>query len=404
MTRRGRSHSSVRSREPVIDEAKVNPYPFGMRDTRMLERALLITIAAAVVTGTTVAPIETAPLVDLIPPILAAAGVGIAWRRPTLGIIVVIASPLLAAMLGTSTVLTWSIVVMGVFLSTLRGARSRYLAPLAAGAAYLSEAVVGAGSFTSPSALAVLGITFAAAATGSALREHLRFLHSLEQRAIEAIRSRTAEAGRRVTEERLRIARDLHDVVGHEVAVVNMNINVAEVTLPAGAMRSREALHAARDGVRAILQESQRILDVLRLGDGARDDPNAPSPSLDRIGDLVASYRALGMDVETEIATLPGPIDNAVSATGYRVIQEALTNAHRYGKNDAFLRTEVTGRCLTIRVDNSTSPDAQDGGSGYGLMGMRERVQSVGGQLTITDRHGRFLVEAVLRLDGKDVS
>ena len=379
-------------------------YPFGVQTTRPLQVALVITIACAIVTGCVVDLFHPEPGPGILPLATVSVGLALAWRWRYIGLPLILLAPFVAGAAQRSSVVTWSIVAMGVLLLALRGAKSRYVAPLAAICAYAGEALVDSEGFMSSGAFAALAVTFAAAASGSAIREHFRFLHSLEQRAEEAIRMRSAESGRRVTEERLRIARDLHDVVGHQVAVVNMQIGMAEVALPATASRSRDALRAARGGVQSILKESQRIFTVLRVGAGDDDNALQPAPTLRQLGELIASYRAIGLDVRSQIGDLPADVDQGLQTTAYRVLQEALTNAHRHGAGDAVVDVHADERALTIEVSNRIGAAPSSEGTGYGLLGTRERVQSVGGRLDIQHGDDRFVIIATLPVRGTETA
>ena len=373
-------------------------YPFNVRSTRPLELAVACVVILATITGIVLSFYQTDVLGALLPPVTAAVGFAIAWRWPYLGVLLVVAAPFVAALSGESGIVTWSVVAMSTFVITLRGAKSRFIAPLAAVCAYAGEAMIETDGFASNGAFVALAVTFAAAASGSAIREHFKFLGSVEQRAAEALRTRDAQRHRRVTEERLHIARDLHDVVGHQVAVVNMQIGMAEVALPQEATASLAALHDARVGVKTILQESQRILAVLR--DTEESDEFAPAPTLSRLGELIASFRAIGLDIDSHIVLPPdGTVDPGVEATAYRVVQEALTNAHRHGGGATVVRVASRGSALTIDVSNPIGESSESEGSGYGLLGMRERVQSVGGELQLSS-NGVFTVSVSLPAKG----
>ena len=378
-------------------------YPFGIRTTRPLQLTVAVIVMCAIITGIVVDLVSPTPGLGVIPPLLAAVGLAIGWRVPYLGFALLACAPLVAAWTGEGTIVTWSILAMGSFLLTLRGSHSRIVAPVAALSAYVSEALVDADGFMSAGAFAALAVTFAAAATGSTLREHFRFLHSLEDRAVEAIQTRAAEQERAVTEQRLSIARDLHDVVGHQVAVVNMQIGMAEVALPEGAETSRTALHTARAGVKQILQESQRILTVLRSASEG-DDLLQPAPTLSQLGELIASYRAIGLDVESDLGDAPRGIDEGVQTTAYRVAQEALTNARRHGDGTTRVKLRTTGTSLVLTIDNPVGNTGPSEGSGYGLLGIRERVQSVKGDLEVRALPRRFTLIASFPLHVKETA
>ncbi|MFI1735447.1 sensor histidine kinase [Streptomyces acidicola] len=173
---------------------------------------------------------------------------------------------------------------------------------------------------------AALFSAIAGGATGSALRIHREHWRTLEERAESAIATREIEATRRVTEERLRIARDLHDVIGHQVAMLSMHLGAAEIGLPEDAESSRQALVSARSSARTVVVETQRILALLRLGDDISDDEALrPTPALSGLEGLVASFESIGLDVRPSIDIPAGFVEPSVGVTVYRVVQEALT-------------------------------------------------------------------------------
>src|SRR5690606_18741122 len=145
---------------------------------------------------------------------------------------------------------------------------------------------------------AALFSAIAGGATGAALRIHREHWLILEERAETALATREIEATRRVTEERLRIARDLHDVIGHQVALLSMHLGAAEIGLPEDADDSRQALVSARSSARTVVVETQRILELLRLRDTVTDDEALrPTPALSGLEALVASFESIGLDV-----------------------------------------------------------------------------------------------------------
>lgn len=219
----------------------------------------------------------------------------------------------------------------------------------------------------------------------------------MEERAESAIATREIEATRRVTEERLRIARDLHDVIGHQVAMLSLHLGAAEIGLPEDAESSRQALVSARSSARTVVVETQRILALLRLGDDISDDEALrPTPALSGLEGLVASFESIGLDIQPSIDIPAGFVEPSVGVTVYRVVQEALTNAYRHGEGAATVDVrERDGRiCLTVENRVSHSLRGSDSGSGLGLVGMRERVESSNGRLTIDSDDRRFRVHA----------
>ena len=235
----------------------------------------------------------------------------------------------------------------------------------------------------------------AAGAAVRAIRENLAGAHDRTRRA-EA--TEELEARRRVTEERLRIARDVHDLVAHHIAVINVQSGVAGHVLRSDPDAAEAALGAVRDAASTCVDELGGLLWVLRsAGDagGAVD----PTPDLEAIGDLISSFSASGLEVEHHTSGAPRPLSPSTQISAYRVVQEALTNAHKHGDGSALVTLRFDDEAHEIVVVNRARSDAA-GGNGYGLVGMQERLAAVGGALSI-DRTGiRFTVRAVIPVKG----
>ncbi|TXS44724.1 sensor histidine kinase [Streptomyces sp. t39] len=213
---------------------------------------------------------------------------------------------------------------------------------------------------------------------------------------------REAAERRRADEERLRIARELHDVLAHSIAVINVQAGVGLTLLDDDPEQARAALTTIRSASKEALGEVRQVLDRLRSPGEA---PRAPAPGLDRLPELVEQAAAAGLSVGIgrtgEVPALPPGTDLAA----FRIVQEALTNVVRHsGSRTA--RVEIThlpGR-LVLRVDDegpATGTDA--GGSGNGLAGMRERAAALGGSVEAGTRpDGGFRVRAELPLRGEE--
>lgn len=223
------------------------------------------------------------------------------------------------------------------------------------------------------------------------------------QRQAALARSREDQLQRRASEERMRIARDLHDVLAHNISVINVQANTALHLMDRQPERAREALTAINDVSKQALTELRSVLGVLRTaGD---DAPRAPSPGLAQLPDLLSSVRAAGLDarltVTGERPDLPADADLAA----YRIITEALTNTARHSASRAaqVLVSYEPGR-VRIRVDddgpakaNGGAANGQPAGAGNGITGMTERANSLGGALTAGPRpDGGFRVAAWL--------
>ncbi|MFF0013659.1 sensor histidine kinase [Streptomyces sp. NPDC005374] len=210
---------------------------------------------------------------------------------------------------------------------------------------------------------------------------------------------RARAAQRRADEERLRIARELHDVLAHSISVINVQAGVGLALLDTDPEQARTALTTIKAASKEALGEVRQVLDTLRT---PGDAPRAPAPGLDRLPELVAQAAGAGLTVEVE-GTAP-KLPPGADLAAFRIVQEALTNVVRHsGSRHARVRLEHGVGALRLRIDDDgpgTGADA--GGSGNGLAGMRERAAALGGTIEAGPRpDGGFRVLAVLPLDVK---
>jgi signal transduction histidine kinase len=235
-----------------------------------------------------------------------------------------------------------------------------------------------------------------------ALLAATELIRSRRDRVREAARVEAEAQLRRVTDERVRIARDLHDAVAHNMSLINIQAGVALHLMDAEPERARDALSTIKDASKEALVELRSIVGVLRQVD--EDAPRAPAPSLARLADLVANAAAAGVevrvDVEGDIEHLPRNTDLAA----FRILQESLTNVARHsGAHHAVVLVRAGDGTLRLEVlDEGTGgrgrPQLPSGGNG--IPGMRERAASVGGSLDAGPRPGRgFAVRAELPLE-----
>ncbi|MFF4147033.1 sensor histidine kinase [Streptomyces sp. NPDC001698] len=329
--------------------------------------------------------------------LLAGGGVALSWWRPWAGLVVASAASFAVTAVGHDPLSVWMMAVLVLFSVTLSGKQP--LAGTGIVAAFFLGAFMTLGGFRGGAIVgaAALFSAIAGGATGAALRIHREHWRTLEERAESAIATREIEATRRVTEERLRIARDLHDVIGHQVAMLSLHLGAAEIGLPEDAESSRQALVSARSSARTVVVETQRILALLRLGDDISDDEALrPTPALSGLEGLIASFESIGLDVRSSIDIPAGFVEPSVGVTVYRVVQEALTNAYRHGEGAATVVVHERDGRICVSVENRVghSLRGSGSGSGLGLVGMRERVESSSGRLTIDSDDGRFRVHA----------
>ncbi|GAA3623243.1 histidine kinase [Lentzea roselyniae] len=226
----------------------------------------------------------------------------------------------------------------------------------------------------------------AAAAAGEALRQ-------AERRADEAERTREETALRRANEERLHIARELHDSLTHQISVIKLQ---AEVAVHLAQKRGEDvpsSLLAIRDAGREAARELRATLEALR------DDDKSPPHGIGDVPALVQRARSSGLDAELTIEGERDDVPAAVERTAYRIVQESLTNIARHAAAaTAQIRIDYRPDALVIRVDDdgTATPDTAPG-PGVGLLGMRERVTALGGRLDAAPRTGGgFTVHAEL--------
>ena len=249
------------------------------------------------------------------------------------------------------------------------------------------------------SVFAAGGLALAAA---DAVSSHRAYLAEVEERARRAELGREQEARRRVTEERLRIARDLHDAVGHHLALINVQAGVADQLLGDDPAAARRSLAHVRQASRAALDDLRDTIGLLRQP-GEPTAPVQPTADLGDLDELVASFGRSGLRVERTVEGAVRPVPPAASLTAYRVIQESLTNVRKHaGDATASIRLSYRPAALRVVVENTAQRPGHPGranGTGHGLTGMRERVAAAGGSLTAGPRPGGgFRVSALLPL------
>src|SRR6476469_427818 len=230
-----------------------------------------------------------------------------------------------------------------------------------------------------PQNIAVIALGGLAVAAGEAARHRRAYVREVEERARQAERGAEQEAERRVTEERLRIARELHDVLGHQLALINVHAGAAAEVLDDHPAEAKKSLAHIKQAGRTALTELKDVVVLLR-GPDDRATPTEPAGGLAALDELVVSFTRSGLRVETDVAGVARPLPTAVDVTVYRVIQESLTNVARHaGDTTATIRLRYDPDQLSVIVE-----DEGNGGShaaGHGIAGMRERVTAVGGTL-----------------------
>ncbi|MEU6281545.1 histidine kinase [Streptomyces sp. NPDC047028] len=251
--------------------------------------------------------------------------------------------------------------------------------------------------------LGVLAWTGIGATAGDAVRSRRAVVRAIRERAERAERTREEEARRRVAEERLRIARDLHDVVAHHIALVNVQAGVAAHVMDRRPDQAKEALAHVREASRSALNELRATVGLLRQS-GDPEAPTEPAPGLSRLDDLAGTFRSAGLPVQVARADDGTALPAAVDLAAYRIIQEALTNAQKHAGPNARAEVSVVrvGPNIEVTVlDDGPGADGEPGaGGGHGLLGMRERVTALRGTLTTGPRYGGgYRVHAILPVE-----
>ncbi len=374
---------------------------------RRLERGELLALDALAGVALTLLFLSLAPVQgpERVPmpvalALAAAMGLPVAGRRrwPVTVLCVVTAASLAAALAG---VLAEPFLAVGyaLYWVAVSSPEVRWLPTRAVGAGSVAV-LVGALAAGTPTPaqehlpVYVLGVALAGMAwtAGRAVRERRAY----------AARSARQYAARAVAEERLRIARELHDVVAHHIGVIAVKAGVANHVLPVRPEEAGEALRAIETASRGALSEMRQLLGVLRA------EP-AESATLARLSGLVEHAAAAGVAVELRATGLAG-LAEPVGRAAYRIVQEAVTNVMKHAAptrcvvvlepRDGALHIEVTDEGPLrsdekARTDGAPPPDGAEGAGGHGLVGMRERVARLGGELWAGRRpNGGFTIRA----------
>ncbi|MPY61615.1 sensor histidine kinase [Streptomyces spongiae] len=255
----------------------------------------------------------------------------------------------------------------------------------------------------------VMTVPFALAwVLGDSLRTRRAYFAQLEERAARLEKEREAQAKVAVAAERARIARELHDVVAHNVSVMVVQADGAAYVLDAAPDQAKKALETISSTGRQALAEMRRLLGVLRTGEHQESGEYVPQPDVEQLDELIEQCRTSGLPVDFKVEGTPRPLPSGVELTAYRIVQEALTNTRKHGGPNAGASVRLVyfddGLGLLVEDDGKGAPHElyEEGGfdgQGHGLIGMRERVGMVGGTLDAGPRPGGgFRISALLPL------
>jgi signal transduction histidine kinase len=233
-------------------------------------------------------------------------------------------------------------------------------------------------------------------AVSEVVRNRRAYLRAARQQEVDAERSRAEAARRQASEQRLGIARDLHDVLAHSISLINVQAGVALELIDQQPEQARSALAAIKQTSKQALVEVQSVLADLRSPEERA--PRTPTPTVADLSDLIESAQAAGLRLSTVTSGDPVALSSTVALAGYRIVQEALTNVARHaGQVATKITLCYTADSLSIEVTNEAGRRTSQDGTGLGIRGMRDRVTSLGGTLhTGPTVRGGFTIHAVL--------
>ena len=369
------------------------------RHLLVLDAAVPVLVGAVILVGALLhGGHSTRPL----PVVLALAAAATLWaRRRTPSLTLVTLGALVAILFhvdrsaGAVAILAPAVALYS--LAVTRGRTQQILAAVGAVAAVIVADVLHSGR---PTLLQTVGHVMLVAIpllAAEAVRGHRSYLSVALERLELSERTREQGAQRRAEQERMRIARELHDVVAHTLTTINVRAAAAAERLGPG--EPRTALEKIEQASHDAIGELRAILGVLRDPDGS-EAPRAPVPGVENIAELVRRTRDGGVDVGLEVSgERPPHLSDAVSLAAYRIVQESLTNAQRHAPRAAVrVCLDYDASRLSIAVENdAAAPPAGNGATpGIGIAGMRERATAIGGTLHAGQIEDRFRVRAEL--------
>jgi len=315
---------------------------------------------------------------------VAAAG-ALAWRRsrPATSYAVMVSGSLVVTLTGHYIGLLSVLMLFSLYSLAAHGRRRDALIGMGIGVlCFVGLALLDVPDLGTSVLLQSLALLVAAWAVGDAIRSRR-----------QAQREQVIAA---VTEERLRIARDLHDVVAHSMSLIAVQAGVGAHVIRTDPAAAEHSLEVIADTSRKALEQTRSMLGMLR--ETTEDDTRPPTQGLDDVDSLIEDVRRAGLDVELFRTGTPPELDPAVSLTAYRVVQESLTNVIKHSAADiAHVTITTDDGWLGIEVADPGPPrGGESNGSGHGLTGLEERTRLVGGTFEAKRRGDGFLVHAVL--------
>lgn len=365
----------------------------------------VVLFAAALMSLSSFPPVQDMRSVDIaLFLLIGAQTLTLAWRRqfPTAVLVIITAAFMIER--GLNYPQTWAYFGIAFALYTV-GAQVRFRrSRLVAGTVILLSVAwtaVGTAAYDIPwTAVAgvLLYLTFPWLIGVESRRREQRAL-DLEARAIRAEMTTEHEAAEAVQSERVRIARELHDVVAHEMTVMTVQASAAQRVLDSDPEQARLSMKLVGESGRRGLAEMRRLLGLLRYSD---DPPLDPQPGLDSLEDLTHQLNEVGQLVELEIAGSPRPLPAGIDLNAYRIVQESLTNTARHAGPNASATVVVNYGDVKLDIDvtddgRGAAQGLEVSDSGHGLIGMQERVALLDGSLAAGPRTGGgYRVHAII--------
>jgi signal transduction histidine kinase len=248
----------------------------------------------------------------------------------------------------------------------------------------------------------IMPAVFSAASVfaGEAAHNRSRYLAEVRERIARAEADREIQTQRRLTEERLRIARELHDIMAHTITVITVQAGEAQDALDEYPELTREALKNIREASREAMSELKATVDVLRESD-ASDASRTPAPGIKELSELVQTAGGGSLHTTLEVQGEARPLPAAVELTAYRIVQESLTNVIRHARaSQAAVLVSYEPSTVIVQVEDDGQGSAASPADGHGVMGMRERAEAIGGRLEAGPGAERgFRVRAILPVD-----
>lgn len=330
--------------------------------------------------------------------LLASLPIAVRRRFPVVVFAITLAAALLADVVYDSFQLLGALVALYT-VAAHRG-RPRSVQVAAATVLTLPLLKIGESGLGNIELAAVYGACAAAWLLGDNLRTRRAYLRELEDRAARLEREQHENARRAAADEQARIARELHDIIAHNVSVMTVQATAAGDAFDTQPGKVREALRSIESSGREALTELRRLLGSVRPGDD--DGTFAPQPGLARVDELIDQVRATGLDVELTVEGSPRELPPGVDLSAYRIVQEALTNTLKHADaSHATVLVRYGDGTLDIQVvDDGGGPTPDGTGRGHGIIGMRERAALVGGQLEVgRATNGGFCIHARIPLE-----